>query len=190
MRFYRPSFVFFSLILPFGLLQPLAIGADSATVASKILAESGVTGGFVVHLGVGNGELTSLLRASDSIQVQGLDRDPIRVKAAREKIRAFGNYGNVAVERLEGKQLPYVDNLVNLMVIEDLGDLDWEEVMRVLVPNGVAYLKGPDGTWKKSVKPRPKNIDEWSHYLHDATGNSVAHDEVVAPPRHLLLASP
>ncbi|MCY3012704.1 MAG: PQQ-binding-like beta-propeller repeat protein [Planctomycetota bacterium] len=185
MRFYRPSFVFFSLILPFGLLQPLAIGADSAMEASKILTESGVTGGFIVHLGVGNGELTSSLRSSDSIQVQGLDRDPIRVKAAREKIRNSGNYGNVAIERLEGKQLPYVDNLVNLMVIDDLGDLDWEEVMRVLVPNGVAYLKSSDGTWKKTVKPRPKNIDEWSHYLHDATGNSVAHDEVVAPPRHL-----
>jgi ubiquinone/menaquinone biosynthesis C-methylase UbiE len=116
--------------------------------ASKILTESGVTGGFIVHLGVGNGELTSSLRSSDSIQVQGLDRDPIRVKAAREKIRNSGNYGNVAIERLEGKQLPYVDNLVNLMVIEDLGDLDWEEVMRVLVPNGVAYLKSSEGTGK------------------------------------------
>ncbi len=59
-----------------------------------------------------------------------------------------------------------------------------EEVLRVLVPNGVAMIKS-DGEWKKTVKPRPDNIDEWSHYLHDATGNSVAHDDVVAPPRHL-----
>ena len=39
--------------------------------------------------------------------------------------------------------------------------------------------------WEKTVKPRPEDIDEWSHYLHDATGNSVAHDDQVAPPRHL-----
>lgn len=67
------------------------------------------------------------------------------------------------------------------MVIEDLGDLDWEEVMRVLVPNGVAYQKNSDGTWKKSIKPRPKNIDEWVHYLHDATGNSVTTMKSLCP---------
>ena len=59
-----------------------------------------------------------------------------------------------------------------------------DEVLRVLVPNGVAMVKD-DGEWKKTVKPRPDNIDEWSHYLHDSTGNSVANDDVVAPPRHL-----
>ena len=81
--------------------------------------------------------------------------------------------------------LPYVDNLVNLVVSDDLGDVSMDEVMRVLVPHGVALIKGTDGGWQKTIKPRPDNIDEWSHYLHDATGNSVADDDVVAPPRHL-----
>ena len=86
---------------------------------------------------------------------------------------------------LDGNELPYVDNLVNLLVTEDLGDVPMDEVLRVLVPNGVAMIKDGNGQWNKTVKPRPTNIDEWSHYLHDATGNSVAHDDVVAPPRHL-----
>ncbi|MHC4745290.1 MAG: outer membrane protein assembly factor BamB family protein, partial [Planctomycetota bacterium] len=38
-------------------------------------------------------------------------------------------------------------------------------------------------TWTKTVKPRPSEIDEWTHYLHDATNNAVADDTVVGPPR-------
>ncbi len=158
--------------------------ADAKSDAAKILKESGVTGGFVVHLGAGDGELTSALRQNDSIQVQGLLRDASAVAANRARVFERGNYGNIAFDRLTGSELPYVDNLVNLLVIEDLGDVPMEEVLRVLVPNGVAMIREGDN-WNKTVKPRPSNIDEWSHYLHDATGNSVAHDDVVAPPRHL-----
>ena len=41
------------------------------------------------------------------------------------------------------------------------------------------------GTWVQAVKPRPANIDEWTHWLHGADGNAVAEDTVVAPPRHV-----
>ncbi len=169
-----------SMVLP-----PHALLADAKQQASEILSQTGVTGGFIVHLGVGTGELTVALRQGDGIQVQGLDRNATVVQKARDLIRKSGIYGDVAVDQLLGSQLPYIDNLVNLMVIEDQGDVPQEEVLRVLVPNGVAYLKDSKGGWTKTVKPRPSNIDEWSHYLHDASGNSVAHDDVVAPPRHL-----
>ena len=158
---------------------------DAGQDAAQILKQTGVTGGFIVHLGVGSGELTAALRQGEGIQVQGLDRDVEAVQRAREHIRSMGVYGDVAVDVLDGSQLPYIDNLVNLMVIDDASGIAQEEVLRVLVPNGVAYLKESNGKWSKTVKPRPSNIDEWSHYLHDASGNSVAHDDVVAPPRHL-----
>ena len=54
----------------------------------------------------------------------------------------------------------------------------------MLVPNGVAYVKD-GGKWTKTVKPRPQEIDEWTHYLHDASNNAVAHDTVVGPPRRM-----
>ena len=54
--------------------------------------------------------------------------------------------------------------------------------MRVLAPLGVACVKTADG-WTKTVKPRPEEIDEWTHYLHDSTNNAVAQDDVVAPPQ-------
>ena len=159
--------------------------ADAGSDAAEIIKESGVSAGFFVHLGSGDGSLTRALRQRDSIQVHGLDRDAERIQSARKSTRSNGVYGNVSFDLIAGDDLPYVDNLVNLFVTEDLGSIPMEEVLRVLVPNGVALIKDSSGTWKKTVKPRPTNIDEWSHYLHDASGNSVAHDDVVAPPRHL-----
>ena len=81
--------------------------------------------------------------------------------------------------------MPYIDNLVNLVVAEDLGKISMDEVMRVLAPNGVAYIQQEDGQWSMKTKPWPEKIDEWTHYLHDATGNPVANDLEVGPPRRL-----
>ena len=53
----------------------LSLGPSSAfseESASDILKATGITGGFVVHLGSGDGKLTAALRASDAFQVQGL----------------------------------------------------------------------------------------------------------------------
>jgi len=152
--------------------------------AQQILDASGVKGGFVVHLGCGNGKLTAALRANDSYLVHGLDADAKNVEQARKHIRSLKLYGKVSVEQFKGNRLPYTDNLVNLVVSEQQIDVPMDEVLRVLVPNGTAYIKN-NGKWTKTVKPRPKEIDEWTHYMHDASGNAVAHDSVVGPPRHL-----
>ena len=39
--------------------------------------------------------------------------------------------------------------------------------------------------WTKTVKPRPAEIDDWTHFLHGPTNNAVADDSVVGPPRQL-----
>ncbi|GAG15994.1 unnamed protein product, partial [marine sediment metagenome] len=143
-----------------------------------------VQGGLVVHLGCGDGKLTAALRANDSYLVHGLDSEAADVDMARDYLRSRDLYGEVSVEHWSGGRLPYVDNLVNLIVVEDLGETAMDEVMRVLAPNGVAYVNRA-GKWTKTTKPWPDQIDEWTHYLHDATNNAVAHDTVVGPPRHL-----
>ncbi len=159
---------------------------DVEQEASEIISLSGVQGGFVVHLGVGDGGLTAALKRNASYQVHGIDRSLASVVKARQTIQKAQLYGDVSIDRWEGKELPYIDNLVNLFVADKRSiDVPMQELLRVMVPNGVICLKSADGKWEKTVKPRPENIDEWSHYLHDASGNAVAHDDVVAPPRHL-----
>ena len=151
--------------------------------AQSVLEATGVEGGLIVHLGCGDGVLTAALRANDRYVVHGLDTDPAHVERTRRHVKSLGVYGPVSADTFDGRRLPYVDNLVNLLVSEDLGDVAMAEVVRVLVPRGVAYVKSQGG-WQKTVKPWPDEIDEWTHWLHGADGNAVADDRTVGPPRH------
>jgi outer membrane protein assembly factor BamB len=167
----------------FALLPMISTTAVSAGEAADILRETGVQGGLVVHVECGDGKLTAALRANEAYVVHGLDADAANVGKAREHIRSLGLYGKVVVDRWGGKTLPYCDNLVNLLIAEDPSGILKGEIDRVLVPNGVAYVK-KDGAWIKTVKPRPVAMDDWTHSLYDASGNAVSRDTVVGPPRH------
>lgn len=162
------------------LLIQLSTAAPEEHLAKEILEATSTTGGFVVHLGSGDGKLTAAL-GGDSFVVHGLDRSAQNVANARETIE---NYGPVSVEQLLGDRLPYLDGIVNLVVAEDSLGIADEEIQRVLRPGGVAYLK-KDGEWTSITKTWPADIDDWSHYLHGPGGNAVAHDTVVGPPRHM-----
>ncbi len=168
------------------LLWGLAVYADSA---KDILSATGIEGGLIVHMGCGDGKLTAAFRANDGYTVHGLDKDPNNVETARKYIRSLGIYGPVSVEQHSTSTLPYTDNLINLVVVQDAGKVGMGEVMRVLAPQGVAYVQHKD-KWEKIVKPWPDNIDEWSHFLHDASNNAVAQDSVVGPPRSLQWIAP
>ena len=158
--------------------------------AIQILDSTNLKGGLIVHIGCGDGKLTAALQANDSYVVHGLDSDPGNIATARRHIKALGKYGSVFIELWSGDQLPYIDNSVNLVVSEGLDAVSGSEIMRVLVPEGVAYVES-GGRWIKKVKSRPKEIDEWTHYLHDPSNNAVAHDSVIEPPsRYQWLAGP
>jgi len=152
--------------------------------AGQILDATGVHGGLVAHIGCGDGKLTAALHASDAYLVHGLDVKAENVEKARASIQSLGLYGPVSVERFDGRRLPYADNLVNLIVSENLSDVPMDEVIRVLAPGGVAYIKS-GGQWTKQIKSRPDEIDEWTHFLHDASNNAVSKDTAVGPPRQL-----
>jgi len=161
-----------------------------AISAGEVFRESGVRGGLIVHVGCGDGSLTAALRAGNGYLVHGLDTNPAHVDRARAHVRSLGLYGPVSIDTFDGRRLPYVDNLVNLVVAEDLGEVPMAEVLRVLCPRGVAYVKR-DGRWTKTVKPWPQEIDEWTHFLHGPDNNAVADDVAVGPPRRMQwLAGP
>lgn len=152
--------------------------------ARAILDASGIRGGLVVHLGCGDGRLTAALRAGPGFLVHGLASAADTVEQARRRIQELGGYGPVSVDRCEGKRLPYVDNLANLVVVETPEDVVMEEVLRVLAPGGVACVRR-SGQWHTTVKPPPAEIDAWPHALYDASNNCLSRDAVVGPPQHL-----
>lgn len=174
-------------VLCFGLfILGTANAADSNPdqLAREILAATDTTGGLIVHLGVGDGKLTAALHAGDAFLVHGIDADSKAVDSARKLIHESGQYGDVSIDHLTGDRLPYAENMVNLLVAEDLGEISLQEVMRVLVPRGSAYIK-QDGEWVKQVKSWPSGMDEWTHFLHGPDNNAVSHDQLVGPPRHI-----
>lgn len=161
-----------------------AVPASEQQSVNQIMAATGVKGGLVVHVGCGDGRLTTELLLNDSYLVHGLDTSAKSIEEAREQIENAGLYGQVAVDSFDGTHLPYIDNLVNLVVSENLGRVSMDEVKRVLCPDGVALLKQGD-KWVKIVKTRPEEMDAWTHFLHSSTGNAVANDTIVGAPFHL-----
>jgi outer membrane protein assembly factor BamB len=162
----------------------LAIETNEMEQATEILKATGVQGGLIVHINCGDGKLTAALGARDGYLVNGLDKNAQAVRAADRHIRSSGLSGKVTVELWPSTHLPYIDNLVNLIVAENLRGVSMEEAMRVLHPGGVAYIQ-KKGKWNTIRMPWPKDIDEWTHFLHDASGNAVSKDKVVGPPRHM-----
>jgi len=159
--------------------------AEDLDPAESILMESGIMGGLVVVVGCDGPELIAGLRANGSYLVHALDTDAAKVEKAREHIRARGFYGKVSVDTFDGRHLPYVDNLVNLLVLPNADcRLPNGEIERVLAPGGVC-VSNPKSQIQnpKWIKPVPTDIDEWTHYLHGAGNNVVARDSVVGPPK-------
>ena len=180
-----------ALALGFALPNAHALSEAEATAAAKdIYTQSGIKGGFVVHVGAGDGTLTTALKANDSYTVHGLVSDAKAVTAAREAIFQKGAYGPVAVDAWNEKDLPYVENSVNLVVVEDGQSVTDAEIDRVLRPLGVALVK-KGGQWQKTEKAWPKTMDDWTHYYYNAAGNASSHDLDVGPPERLQwLGSP
>lgn len=167
----------------FFLALPVSLPGLASDFPGGMLQDAEISGGLVVQVSCNEGELAPALRTAESFLVQAIDTDPANVAAARTRIESLGRQEKVSVKLFDGERLPYADNLVNVIVAADLGDISEAEVMRVLCPGGKAYIKRQGG-WASNVKPWPEKIDGWPQCLHGPGNNAVAEDMVVGPPRH------
>ena len=154
-------------------------------------------GGLVVCIGADALESMADHWDKPNCTFHGLLPSAKAVERLRTTIRKAGVQGRVSVSLFSGTRLPYIDNLVNLIVIQDARcEIRDEEVERVLAPYGMAI--GPKGLScipnpasrigngvVSFTKPFPSNMDEWPQYLRGADNNAVAKDTVVGPPRHV-----
>jgi outer membrane protein assembly factor BamB len=204
------------MLLTYTILYLLPGIADAASgepggAAAEIIRLTGKKAGVCVHLGVTDGKLTAELGAGGRFLVHGLAPDRATAGKARAHIRSKGIYGEVSVEISSFEQLPYAENLINLVVIEDLAalrgkGLKLKEVFRILAPNGAICAKGTSkdalnaagfaivkttGKWLVGTKPRPAGMDEWTHAWHGPDNNLVSGDTLVKPSSQLQwLAKP
>jgi outer membrane protein assembly factor BamB len=198
----RSPMMRFSLIL--AALAALALQAAAgeaagpeAAAAKAILEASGFKAGLCLHLGCGregSAGLTAALTEAGSMPVHGLALDDAALARARAAIDARGVAGRAMAEKLPGKGLPYVPDLARLVVVEDLAGLaaagvTREEILRVVAPGGAlcSLEGGPSagsgqGKWTAVIKPRPKDMDEWSHPHHGPDDNLVSVDKAISFP--------
>lgn len=137
-------------------------------------------GGLVVYIGAEALESLSSDWEKPGTVFHCLETSAADVSRLREKIQAAGSYGLVSVSQFDGQHLPYIDNLVNLLVVGSGHEVPDSELQRVLAPYGTLLVNG-----KTTTKPYPAEMDEWPQYLHGADNNCVAQDTAVGPPRHV-----
>lgn len=187
-RSFRCYWIYLIISAICGLMTSTASAQDAADA----LKQSGVQGGLVVHLGCGDGLATTGLLLNDRYLVHGLDASSANVERAREAIRKTGLYGKISIDRLDAQKLPYVDNLVNVVIDQSGGSVPETEILRVLVPGGVAMIESTDQAadttstgWRRVDKPWSDEIDQWTHFLHGADNNAVGSDRRVNIPRSI-----
>ena len=117
-----------------------------------------------------------------SFSVQGLLTTEAGVEQARGEIRQTGLYGNVSCDTYNGRDLPYVDNLINLLLCKDSCAVSRQELMRVIAPGGLLLVESAQ-RWEQTVKPFPSGMDEWNQFLHGSDNNGVSLDDVGPPQR-------
>ncbi len=144
----RLCFLFFVVMLP------CVNRFVQAQTSEDVLQATSVRGGIAVHLGATDGKLELDLAASGRLLVQGLALDPVKRDHARRAIDRAQRYGLATVQQVDSySELPYASDLVNLVVADfdrlglrlataaDTRTAEQREILRVLRPDGAAYLK-------------------------------------------------
>jgi hypothetical protein len=160
------------------LFMLLAWTASAAAVEPvQVIRDARITGGLIAQIGSEN---LSLRELGERFHVRLLLGDSAAAARAQTAIDEAGVTGRFTAEVWTGGRLPFAERVLNALVVANDALVSDEEARRVLAPRGL--LITPKGA---TAMPVPHTMDEWSHYLYDASGNAVSKDREVAPPRSL-----
>jgi len=157
-----------------------AIAATAAPLPDAIPAGSR---GLCVVIGAGDAATPALAAelAARGLLVHGIALNDAALERARKAITAAKVDGIASIEKLPLVPLPYRDNLANFVIVANAAAISEEEALRVLAPNGKLIVR-QDNAWKTTVKPMPKEMDEWTHDTHGPDGTLVSNDKLVRFP--------
>lgn len=153
-------------------------GAVRAASLTASVEASAHKDGLLVIAGGATFDVAEAVQLSRRFVIQCLDTDAERVRRNREAVQAKGLYGQITVEHWAGKDLPYLDNLVNVLVADETTSPAPAEAMRVLRPGGAYCVTGS----KTQIKPWPPGMGQWTHQWYQPHGNLYTEDRLAGPP--------
>jgi len=133
--------------------------------ARHIVKESGISQGYCVVLGAGEGQLAYELARQTKLRIVGVDDDAKRVDKARKYLKDAGVYGSrVTIQYVPSlSELPFPSRFANLVVSERMISQGKcvgtaAEAFRILCPGGATYLGRPAKARKKVSQ---KKLENW-----------------------------
>jgi len=158
-------------------------GKTVAAVAAKaILDASGISAGYCVDLGCGDGQLALELARQSELRIIAVDSDQVNVQMTRKLLREAGLYGSrVTVIQRDHDATglpPYIANLVvsgrTISRSEKLVPSD--EARRVQRPSGGTICLGSADNLVVDRRDALAGAGDWTHQYADA-GNTLCSDD-------------
>ncbi|MBN2311064.1 MAG: PQQ-binding-like beta-propeller repeat protein [Candidatus Hydrogenedentes bacterium] len=163
-----------------------------AEAAGEIVRLSGVSEGYCVDLGCGDGQLAFELAQQTKLTVYAVDGDPRNVAAARKKLQAAGLYGSrVTVHCCAPDNTPYPDYFADIVVsgrsMEQGADtLPGAEARRLQRPFGGVACSGAPGAMAKRVRGPLEGAAEWTHQYCNPANTCSSRDGRIKGPLAML----
>ncbi len=163
-----------------------------AEAAKEIIAKTGITEGYCVDLGCGDGRLAYELAQRTNLQIYAIDSDPRNVELARQRLDSAGLYGvRVTVHLGDPRKTDYPDYFADLVVsgrsiTEGESILADEEALRLQRPCGGVRCLGKPENMTQRVRPALSGVGRWTHQYCDPGNTACSGDQRVKAPLKML----
>lgn len=178
----KPALVEFS---PQG--KPAQANDIYVAAAEEIIKKTGVTEGYCVDFGCGDGRLAEELARRTKLEIFAVDSDPKNVAAARKRLDAAGLYGSrVTVHLRDLSQTNYPKYLANLIVsgravTDEAAVSGSKERSRLQRPYGGVICVGKPGAMKPDTRGALANAGSWTHQYSNAANTCCSTDAIKGP---------
>jgi outer membrane protein assembly factor BamB len=165
------------------LARPNSETGNFAAAAKLIISKTKLKAGYCLDLSCGEGQLAFELAKRTDLRIYGIEKDPLKVAAARKKLSAAGLYGlRVTILQRDPAASELPNFFANLVVSGNSlagAAIANKEALRCARPYGGTIVAGKPGAMRKRVRGPLKGAGSWTHQYANAANTACSDDELV-----------